>query len=250
MACVEPGYVVAADRGDRLGASAGRPGRARVRVEEGRRELADRPMRGDRPLLLDLGQPGRHVPGDVGRWEGRLDEALAQQVEGIRDVPLGDVDIHGQAGIAHSCTEGHTTTLQQAGELGGGMPRGPLVEGARHDGRDAFLVTRLDTQRQRDGQAHRQHVLPGQVVGQHGEPVVQHPARRHGHGIRLRREDLRARQRLGHRSLGRPGGVHEASSGVARYATTARDCGCSQVAAASRTCSGGTAAIRRKKLLT
>jgi hypothetical protein len=86
-------------------------------------------MRSNRPLLLDLGQPGCDVPGDVGGREGRLDQALAQQVEGIGDLPFGDVDIHGQPRITHSRTEGHATTLGAA-VLGERLGAAELLGGA------------------------------------------------------------------------------------------------------------------------
>ena len=67
-----------------------------VRVEEGRRELRRSTMRGHGPFLLDLGQTGGDLPGDLVLGERGLGQALAQQVQPVGEVVLGHVELDGQ----------------------------------------------------------------------------------------------------------------------------------------------------------
>lgn len=149
-------------------------------------------VRGDRTLLLDLGQPGGHLARHLFRGEGRLGQALMHEVEPVGQVMLGDVELDRQAGVADAAPDRHPAPFEQARELHGGMPRGPLIEGPRHDGGDAFEVARLDPQRHGHRQTHRQDVLSGQVIGQPGRTVGQPEPGRHRELVGLRHQDVGA----------------------------------------------------------
>ena len=138
------------------------------------------------------------------------------EVEPVGQVMLGDVELDRQAGVADAAPDGHPAPFEQARELHGGMPRGPLIEGARHDGGDAFEVARLDPQRHGHRQTHRQDVLSGQVIGQPGRTVGQPEPGRHRELVGLRHQDVGAGQgvRGGHPGALRDPGHDNSSSAI------------------------------------
>ena len=197
---VERRHVVAGDRRHGVPGSGGRAAGALVGVEE-RRDQLDRPaLRGDRPLLLDLGEPLLDVPSHLGRRERRLGEGLTEEVQRILEVPFGDVDVDADPGLGRTRPERDALPLEQQGELARRVGLGALVEGARHDRRDALLLAGLPGQRERDRQAYRVHVLARHVVDDDLEAVRQGAPLGHREGVGLRRDDVRARDVHGGRA--------------------------------------------------
>ena len=92
---VQVTQIGAGDRRDGVGAAPGRDRGAGPGGVERRGELEGGPLRGDRAVLVDLGEPLTDVPLQLALGEDRVHEHLAQQVEGVVEVVLGHVDLDG-----------------------------------------------------------------------------------------------------------------------------------------------------------
>ena len=180
-----------------------------VGVPQGAGQLAGRAMGRRGPLLLDLGQPVAQDAAHLVLGERRVGQRLGDQRRRGAEVALGHVDVDEQATVGDTGAEHHPVALHQLGELLGAVGEGALVEQPRGHGADALLAVGLGRQRGGDDDAQRQHVLAGQVVGQHAHPVAEHVLDRHREGPGLRRRDVGA------------GGAHATSSVVAVSASDA-----------------------------
>ena len=185
--------VVPRDARDRLPRTAGGAGAALLVGVEGGDPLERGAVAGDGPFLVDLGQPRAYLPGHLVVREGGLGDDLPQQVEGRLEVPLHDVEVEGEAGLAHGRAVADALALEQAGQLLGGVLRRPLVHGPRHDGGHALESPRLGADRDGQAETHGDDVLAGHVVGDEPDAVGQVVGDRLGEGPLPRRGDLGAR---------------------------------------------------------
>ena len=93
------------------------------------------------------------------------------------EVALRHVDVDEQAAVGDARAEHHAVALHQLGELLGPVGGGALVEQPRGHRADALLAGRLGRQGGGHDDAQREHVLAGQVVGEHPHAVAEHGAR-------------------------------------------------------------------------
>jgi hypothetical protein len=121
-------------------------------------------------------------------------------------VPFGDVDVDADPRLRRAGAEGDALAFQEERELARRVVRGALVEGTRHDRRDALRVARLPGQRQRNRDAYRVDVLTRHVVDDDVEAVRQRAPPRLREGVRLGRIDV------GPRGLNHDRRVHAAAS--------------------------------------
>ena len=154
---VRPGRVVAVEAGDlhvgqrpdRVRRARGRARTAASRSNRFRERLAG-PVPGVRPLLVDLAEPDRHVPADVGLVERGPGIASASSCTAGARCDTGTEISTCSAVRLTSTPYAVPVPLQRGCELVGRVQLGAFVEGAGHDRRDPLELTRLGDQRHRE----------------------------------------------------------------------------------------------------